>query len=157
MGSVADSAFGRRGRARSGGHKYNAKRTQVEVEDITGRRLHTFPSRKEAKRYHELDLMRRAGAITDLQIQPRYPIVIFGQPVRYESGVAMVYVADFKYCERIGTGNSWQWVTEDVKGRRKTPRPPGAKKPRHDGTDTDAAKIKRALVEAIYGIKVRVV
>ena len=112
-----------------------------------------FPSRKEARRYGELRWLERAGEISELTLQPRFPIVINGKQVRYPSGVGLEYRADFKYFER-STGRT---IVEDVKGVRKTPRPPGVKKPRHEGTDTDASRIKRALVSAIYGIEVRIV
>lgn len=124
--------------------KYGAQRTTVDGI--------TFASRKEAKRYGELRLLERAGDIRGLRVQPRYPIVINGQPVKYPSGRALVYVADFSYYD-VKRGAT---VVEDVKGIRKTPRAPGVKKPRHEGTDTDASQIKRALVEAIYGIRVEV-
>lgn len=125
--------------------KFGAIRTTVDG--------HTFDSRKEARRYGELRLLERAGELTELQLQPRFPIVINGQPVRYPSGVAMEYRADFQYVD-TRTGKQ---VVEDVKGVRKTPRAPGVKKPRHEGTDTDASKIKRALVAHIYGVEVRIV
>lgn len=126
-------------------HKYGAK-AQV-VDGIK------FPSRKEARRYGELKLFERAGEITGLEVHPRFPIIINGQPVRYPSGVALEYRGDFKYIET----RTQRTVVEDVKGVRKTARPPGVKKPRHEGTDTDASRIKRALVAAIYGIEVRIV
>lgn len=136
---------GRFGKAVSSRSKYGAK-----PEVVDG---HRFPSRKEARRYGELKWLERAGEITELKLQPRFPIVINGKPVRYPSGVALEYRGDFKYTE-TATGRI---VVEDVKGVRKTPRPPGVKKPRHEGTDTDASRIKRALVAAIYGIEVRIV
>jgi hypothetical protein len=126
-------------------NKYGAKPTEVDG--------HKFPSRKEARRYGELRLLERAGEIQNLALQPRYPIIINGVPVRYPSGVALEYRGDFRYLDT----RTNRVVVEDVKGVRKTPRPPGVKKPRHEGTDTDASRIKRALVAAIYGIEVRVV
>lgn len=126
-------------------HKYGAK-----PEVVDG---HKFPSRKEARRYRELCLLQLAGEITGLELQPRFPIVINGEAVRYPSGVALEYRGDFKYTDT----RTRRVVVEDVKGVRKTPRPAGVKKPRHEGTDTDASRIKRALVAAIYGIEVRIV
>jgi hypothetical protein len=126
-------------------HKYGAKPTVVDG--------HKFPSKKEARRYGELVLLERAGEISGLALQPRFPIVINGEPVRYPSGVALEYRGDFKYTDT----RTNRVVVEDVKGVRKTPRPVGVKKPRHEGTDTDVSRIKRALVAAIYGIEVRVV
>ena len=40
-----------------------------------------FDSQKEARRYADLKLMHRAGAITDLTLQPKFDIVINGQKV----------------------------------------------------------------------------
>lgn len=125
--------------------KFGAIRTTVDG--------HNFDSKKEARRYGELKLMQLAGAIAGLELQPRFPIVINGEPVRYPSGVAMEYRGDFKYVDT----HTRRVVVEDVKGIRKTPRAPGVKSPRHEGTDTDASKIKRALVAAIYGYEVRIV
>lgn len=126
-------------------HKYGAKPTTVDGIK--------FPSRKEARRYQELRLLERAGEITHLERQPVFPIVIRGTQVRYPSGIGLEYRADFRYfdCRR------GRMVVEDVKGVRKSPRPPGVKKPRHEGTDTDAAKIKRAIVAHLYGITIDLV
>lgn len=137
--AAADAAAGKPARS-----KYGAKRTTVDGI--------TFASRKEARRYGDLRLLERAGEIRGLRVQPRYPIIINGQPVKYPSGRPLVYVADFSYYD-VKRGAT---VVEDVKGIRKTPRAPGEKKPRHEGTDTDASQIKRALVAAIYGITVEV-
>lgn len=122
--------------------------TRVTVDGIN------FDSKKEARRYGELRLLERAGLIQELRCHPSYPIIINGQPVKYPSGRVLEYRADFSYTDlRLSAAVT---VVEDVKGLRKTPRPPGAKAPRHEGTDTDASRIKRALVAAIYGIHVRV-
>jgi hypothetical protein len=58
-----------------------------------------FASAKEARRYGELKLLQMAGKISQLELQPRYKLVI------EES-----YVADFRYTEKGET------VVEDVKG-----------------------------------------
>lgn len=56
--------------------KYRAKRT--EVDGIK------FDSQLEANYYCELKMLQRAGEVTDIQLQPRYPL---------QGGIT--YVADF--------------------------------------------------------------
>lgn len=89
--------------ARRGGSKYHAKKTVVDGI--------TFDSRKEAKRYSELKLLERAGAIKGLQRQVRYELIpafdVDGKHYRPTS-----YVADFVYVE------DGREVVEDVKGYR---------------------------------------
>jgi len=108
-------------------NKYSAKRTVVDGV--------TFHSKKEAKRYQELRMLERARLIERLELQPEFPIVIHGTPVRYASGRAVVYRADFRYRDLEAGGRT---IVEDVKGM-----------------DTPLSRLKRALVETIYGIKVR--
>jgi hypothetical protein len=103
--------------------KYGAIRT--EVDGIT------FASKAEARRYAELKLMERAGAIKDLTLQPRYPIVVEGVPI-------CTYVADFFYFAVRDDGRTWRPVIEDVKGVR-----------------TPVFKLKAKLVKALYGITVQ--
>jgi len=98
-------------------HKYRAEPTIVD-----GIR---FASKKEAKRYGELLLMMKARKITELEVQPWFPIKVNGEPI-------CIYVADFRYCDKyLGV------IVEDVKGVR-----------------TPLYKLKKKLVEAQYGIKI---
>ena len=90
----------------------------IEVDGIK------FASKKEAKRYGELTMLVKAGAIKDLELQPRYPIIINGIKVT-------TYVADFRYANRWGT------VVEDTKGYK-----------------TDVYKIKKKLMSAVHGIEI---
>lgn len=85
-----------------------------------------FASKKEARRYQDLLLLQRAGEIRDLVCQWRYPLEVYGVHVGF-------YVADFVYMERDGTS-----VVEDTKGMR-----------------TPLYKLKKKLMFAIYGIKIR--
>ena len=98
--------------------KYRAKPT--EVDGIT------FASKGEAHRYRQLCLRVRAGEIRDLELQPRYPLVVNGVNVG-------TYVADFRYVE-TATGET---VTEDFKGVR-----------------TPVFRLKSKLVRALYGVDV---
>lgn len=75
--------------------KFNAKPTHVD-----GIR---FASKREAQRFSELKNLERAGIISHLELQPRFPLIVGGK-------VVCTYVGDFRYLEN---GKS---VTEDVKG-----------------------------------------
>lgn len=84
-----------------------------------------FASRGEAARYKELCLLERGGAITNLRLQPRYPLVVNGVKIG-------TYVGDFLYDEG-GTE-----VLED-----------------HKGMLTPMYRMKKKLVKALYGIEIR--
>lgn len=71
-----------------------------------------FDSKREAKRYRELKLLERAGEIENLELQPKFPIVIGGVAVKYPSGRQLTYIADFQYTD-TKTGKD---VVEDAKG-----------------------------------------
>ena len=104
--------------------KYGAKK--VTVNGIT------FDSRKEAKRYTELDLLKRAGKISGLERQVKFELIpsqrLDGKVVER----ACHYVADFVYEENGAK------VVEDVKGFK-----------------TPEYIIKRKLLLKEYGIRVK--
>jgi len=83
-----------------------------------------FASTKEGTRYQELKLLFRAREISELQLQPKFGININGQQICW-------YTADFRY---FSHGKE---IVEDVKGVR-----------------TPVYKLKKRLVEAVYGIKI---
>ena len=91
-----------------------------------------FPSKAEFLRYRTLQVQQRAGAITDLQLQPVYPVVINGKKV-------CEYRGDFKY-NRGGIP-----VVEDCKGTLNSKY--------HD----PVFKLKQKLIQAIYGIEISIV
>jgi len=101
-----------------GESKYHAKKT--EVHGIS------FDSKKEAARYQELLFLERAGHIVDLELQPRFDLVVNNQKIGF-------YKGDFRYKD-VSTGNS---VIEDVKGMK-----------------TPVYNLKRKLVKALYGIDI---
>ena len=72
-----------------------------------------FASRKEAKRYGDLRLMEIAGAISDLQVQPKYILqedfIKNGKKYR-----KIEYIADFFYV----TKPNLEMIVEDCKGYR---------------------------------------
>ena len=78
--------------------KYGAKPTIVD-----GVR---FASQAEARRYGHLKMLERAGTICDLELQPRFPLLVNAIKV-------CTYVADFRYRFAGVVGVP---VVEDVKG-----------------------------------------
>lgn len=103
--------------------KYHAKKTTIDGI--------TFDSRREAKRYSELKLMERAGAISDLRRQVRYELIpafdVDGKHYR-----AITWIADFVYVE------AGKEIVEDCKGYR-----------------TDVYRIKAKLFAHRYGVSIR--
>jgi hypothetical protein len=87
----------RRGR---GWSKYGAQ--PCEVDGVR------FASVREARRWQELQLLARAGAIVGLRRQVRYPLDAVG------GANVGAYVADFAYVD-AETGQS---IVEDAKGFR---------------------------------------
>lgn len=113
------------------GNKYSA-----QPEWVNGIR---FASRREAKRYRQLLLLARAGEIINLELQPKFPLGTDEAPVllrsaRYPNGRRASYFADFAYLEK------GERVVEDTKGM-----------------DTPLSKLKRAVVEAQYGIRIVII
>lgn len=84
-----------------------------------------FDSTREGQRYTELKHLERAGEITNLELQPVLPLIVNGVKVAQ-------YRADFRYVDADG-----RTVTEDVKGVR-----------------TDVYRLKKRMVQAIYGIEI---
>ncbi len=82
--------------------KYNA--TPATVAGVR------FDSQAEARRYTELLLLARAGAIADLVIHPRYELQAAFTDAAGQRWPAIHYVADFGYTQ-AGAG-----IVEDVKG-----------------------------------------
>lgn len=77
-------------------------------------------------RYSQLKIIENNGYITKLELQPRFLIHVNGIKI-------CTYVADFSYLDK----ESNMTIIEDVKGVK-----------------TPVYKIKKKLVEAIYGIKI---
>lgn len=85
-----------------------------------------FASKREAKRYALLKLLAQAGEISELRLQPSFPLRVNGELV-------CTYVADFQYVNKSGV-----CIIEDSKGMR-----------------TSVYKIKRKLMRACYGIEIQ--
>lgn len=103
--------------------KYGAIRTTINGI--------TFASKAEASRYSELQILLKSGEITDLKLQPRYPLVFTPRKGAEPVNVG-TYVGDFWYRKRNGAA-----VTEDVKG-----------------VLTPVYRLKKKIVESIYGITI---
>lgn len=116
-------------------NKYGSKK--VEVAGIV------FDSKKEARRYQELLLLEKAGAIQDLQMQVKFVLIpaqrepdTIGARGGIRKGKTIekecAYIADFVYQENGLT------VVEDTKGFR-----------------TKDYVIKRKLMLYVHGIRIR--
>lgn len=89
----------------------------------------TFHSKKEANRYVELKLLQKAGEISNLELQKKYPMVVNGVKV-------CEFWADFAYIDQKGNE-----VTEDVKS------PITRKEPTY--------RLKNKLFKACYGREIK--
>ena len=115
-------------------HKYGAKPTEVD-----GIR---FASTKEAKRYQELKLLERAGEIINLELQPRFELLVPLPKGHPDAGTRLkcvgTYIADFAYTEPGYRPLLDRRVVEDVKGFK-----------------TPLYRWKKKHVEAQYDITIR--
>lgn len=106
-------------------HKYGARRTKIGDE--------SFDSRREARRFADLQMLCRGGEIRDLKRQVKIPLIGRDGPILTPTGRKACYVADFTYFDcRSGAD-----VIEDAKGFR-----------------TPEYLLKRAILAAM-GIQVR--
>jgi len=83
-----------------------------------------FDSMKEGARYRQIKLLEKAGKITDLELQPKYDLIVNGKKVGF-------YKADFRYIEE------GKLVVEDVKGMK-----------------TAIYNLKKKMIKAIYDIDI---
>lgn len=90
----------------------------------------TFDSKKEANRYFELKCLEKAGEITELKLQPKFDFKLSGFT---KDKKIFTYKADFSYYNK---GEKFP-VIEDVKGFQ-----------------TPVFRLKKKLIEALYGIKI---
>lgn len=97
--------------------KYNSRRVKYFG--------HTFDSAKEGERYLKLRSLLAVGRIRNLELQPKFDVIVHGKFICY-------YKADFRYETAAG-----EVVIEDVKGMK-----------------TPVYKLKKKLVEAIYDIEI---
>ena len=88
-----------------------------------------FDSQLEHKRYCELKLLLKAGEITELNIHPQYRCAVNGKKI-------CTVILDFEYKDAV-TGEM-HYI--DVKGY-----------------DTALSRLKRKLIEAVYGVTVEII
>lgn len=105
-----------------------SKYHNAKVKDLDGQ---TYDSKREYRRWNDLQLLERAGMIKDLRRQVKFVLIpaqrINGKVVERECS----YIADFTY-EADG-----KTVVEDCKGFR-----------------TDTYKLKRKMMLYKYGIRI---
>ena len=87
-----------------------------------------FDSMAEAARWQELQLLERAGEITELERQVEYELI-----PKQKGERAVKYIADFRYVDNDG-----KTVVEDTKGVR-----------------TPVYILKRKLMLRVHGIRIR--
>ena len=108
-------------RRRRGRSKYGAIRVEYDG--------HKFDSKLEAARYKQLKLMEKAGQLTNLELQPKFPCEVNGKKI-------CTYISDFRYTLKNG-----KEVVEYVKG-----------------VETAVFKLKKKLVEALDpAVKIQIV
>jgi hypothetical protein len=105
-----------------GWSKYRAVKTTVDGI--------TFASKLEARRYNELLMLQRNGAIRSLKRQVPFDLVVNGHHV-------CRYIADFTY--ELTSDGMMETVCEDAKG-----------------VMTPEFRLKAKLMEAIHGIVIQV-
>ena len=95
----------------------------------------TFDSKREGRRYLELQMMLKGGLISDLRLQVPFELIPAQRDPQTGKTIerAVNYVADFVYRDDQG-----QLIVEDAKGFR-----------------TDVYKIKRKLMLWRHGIRIR--
>ena len=88
-----------------------------------------FDSKKESKRYEQLKILKKAGLIKDLELQPTFVLQPAYKNNKGEKVRAITYKADFIYFDT----HLDQYIVEDVKGFK-----------------TDVYKLKKKLFEYQY-------
>jgi len=91
-----------------------------------------FRSALEAKRYSQLKILLQNGDITDLELQPEYPIIITSLKTGETKKVGK-YHADFRYHDVLLD----ETIVEDVKGMM-----------------TEAAALRIKIVKVMYDIEI---
>lgn len=86
--------------------KPQSKYNNVKVRNTDGT---VSASKKEARRKVELQMLQRAGEISDLQEQVKYELI-----PKQDGEKPCVYIADFVYKDKDGNT-----IVEDAKGYRK--------------------------------------
>ena len=104
-------------------NKYNAKKTEFMG--------FKFDSKWEAERYGQLESMKMAGIIQDLERQVNYDIIVNDQKI-------CRYIADFVY-KLVHEDGSEKKIVEDAKG-----------------IETTDFKLKKKLMKAVFDIEIKI-
>jgi len=102
---------------------------------------HTHSSKKEAKRCYELHILQRAGKITHLRVEPKYELMVDGEPILmrsagYPNGRRASFKPDFDYFD-VDLAKK---IVEDTKS---------------PASRTEAYQLRKAVFEACYpGLRV---
>ena len=88
-----------------------------------------FDSKKESKRYEQLKILKKAGLIKDLELQPTFVLQPAYKNNKGEKVRAITYKADFIYFDV----HLDKYIVEDVKGYK-----------------TDVYKLKKKIFEYQY-------
>ena len=104
-------------------NKYNAKKTEFMG--------FKFDSKWEAERYGQLESMKMAGIIQDLERQVNYDIIVNDQKI-------CRYIADFVYI-LVHEDGSEKKIVEDAKG-----------------IETTDFKLKKKLMKAVFDIEIKI-
>lgn len=119
--------------------KKKPKRNKYKSEKITTTLYdgseYTFDSKKEYRRYQELEIMQLAGEISDLKLQVHFLLIPKQKLSTGKTERKCEYVADFVYTQDGKT------VVEDVKGYRQ-------------GGAYRVYSIKRKLMKYVHDIEV---
>jgi hypothetical protein len=107
---------------------YNALVTQSKRSKYGNRPVDGFHSHAERDRYIELEMLEKGGAISNLECQPAFDIVVNATRIA-------TYRADFRYVDN----ETGQPIVEDIKG----------------GASTPVFRLKKKLVEALYDVQIR--
>jgi len=112
--------------------KKRSKYGNIKIETEDG----WFDSKRELARWRELQLLERAGEITGLQRQVKYPfncntVIINNKEIKLPYQVFRFYKADFVYLKKF------KEIVEDCKGMR-----------------TAAYKRQKLLMKLVYGIEI---
>lgn len=87
-----------------------------------------FDSQKESQRYFDLKARLNAGEIADLQLHPSFPLIVNGKKIA-------TYIADARYDDLL----KQEHIVEDTKSKP---------------TRTPVYRLKKKLMEALYGITI---
>ena len=123
-------------------HNLTTKYHNQPAERIASTEKLNFQSRREARRYDELLLMLRGGAIRNLKLQPQFTLQESYISPDGKRVQAIRYTADFSYEKKVSDSSSdaWEFVVEDVKVK---------------ATQTPQYRMKKKLMMERFSIEIK--